>query len=139
MSALAFVVYGIPVSQGSMRHVGNGRMVHKPELIAWRDMVNLTAVNAAHQNSITLPLDGPLYIAATFYLPKPKRPAYDVPATKPDLDKLARAIGDALSPKTRQRVIAEDSRIVKWEIEKRYAVPGKERAEIVLVPQKVEF
>ena len=139
MSTLAFIVHGTPQAQGSMRHVGNGRMIHKPELLQWRNMVNLAAVNAARQNSITLPLDGPLYIAATFYLPKPKRPAYDVPATKPDLDKLTRAIGDALSPKTGQKVIAEDSRIVKWEIEKRYAAPGKERAEIVIVPQKVEF
>ena len=139
MTALTFTVNGTPQAQGSMRHVGNGRMIHKPELLQWRNMVNLTAVSAARQNSITLPLDGPLYIAATFYLPKPARPRFDVPATKPDLDKLTRAIGDALSPKTGQRVIAEDSRIVKWEIEKKYAAPGRERAEIVIVPQEVPF
>lgn len=139
MSALAFVAYGTPVPQGSMRHVGNGRMVHKAELIAWRVKVLQAALTAAPSYGITLPLDGPLFISATFYLPKPKRPKFEVPATKPDLDKLCRAIGDALAPKRGVRVLAEDSRVIKWAIEKKYAAPGKERAEIVVIPQSVPF
>ena len=40
---------------------------------------------------------------------------------KPDLDKLQRAVGDALAPYKRPGVLRDDSRIVGWHSVKRYA------------------
>nr|DAN37658.1 MAG TPA: Endodeoxyribonuclease RusA [Caudoviricetes sp.] len=58
-------------------------------------------------------------------MPKPKRPRWDVPAVKPDLDKLTRAVFDAL---TDAGVWRDDSRVVDMRVTKRYedaeAVPG---------------
>lgn len=117
---ISFYVPGKPIPQGSMTHVGNGRMIHKPELIQWRLLVHHLAVIAARRAGWTLPIDEPVSIKATFWLERPKRPRWDVPAVKPDLDKLCRAIGDALSPKNGAGVLAEDSRIVAWDVAKNY-------------------
>jgi crossover junction endodeoxyribonuclease RusA len=137
---LHFAVSGKPISQGSMTHVGGGRMVHSPELIAWRKKVAEVALLHARQTGWVLPLDEPVMIAAKFYLPRPTKPRFPVPATKPDLDKLQRAIGDALAPKKGMGVLAEDSRIVKWlDPEKVYARPGEERVEITIIRQEVPF
>jgi Holliday junction resolvase RusA-like endonuclease len=57
-----------------------------------------------------------------------------VPATKPDLDKLQRAVGDALCPSTGPGVLREDSRIVKWlSPEKVYAGTRGPGVEITVV------
>lgn len=132
-SRITFEVPGKPISQGSMTHVGNGRMIHSPELIAWRNKVAQVALIHARQAGWELPLDEPVHVGVTFWLPAPKRPRWDVPAVKPDLDKLCRAIGDALSPNRGPKVLAEDSRITTWrDPTKLYAQPGQERAEITI-------
>jgi hypothetical protein len=44
-----------------------------------------------------------------------------LPSRPPDVDKLQRAIGDAL---TKSKVITDDARIVQWVAGKRWAPPG---------------
>ncbi len=64
------------------------------------------------------PLDCAVAVHCVFYLPRPKsakKRAY--PHTKPDLDKCQRVIGDALEG----TLLTNDSRIVNWNVSKRYA------------------
>lgn len=131
-SRITFTVPGTPISQGSMKSVGKGRMIHKPELIAWRKKVAQVALIHARQAGWELPLDRPVLVKAHFYLTKPQRPRFHDAATRPDLDKLIRAIGDALSPNNGAKLLAEDSRIIGWQGLKYYATPGKEHAEITI-------
>lgn len=122
--SFTFRVEGTPVTQGSMVATRRGRgMRHTNHaaLTAWRNRITITAVNAARAAGVTIPIDQPVTVKAVFHLDRPKRPRFNIPATKPDLDKLQRAVGDALCPKNPAlRVLAEDSRIVEWQSEKRY-------------------
>lgn len=83
----------------------------------------MLTVRAARRAGWELPYDGPVCVKARFWLYKPRSPKFPIPATKPDLDKLVRAVGDALCPKHGLGVLSEDSRIVGWEATKNYVLP----------------
>lgn len=119
-------VEGIPAAQGSKKGFIRGRKVVLLEmdkkLPVWRATVEATARKAAGKG--WEPLDGPVSVAGTIHLPKPRTTKYKThPLGPPDLDKLQRAIGDAL---TKSQVITDDSRIVHWDIRKAWATdkPG---------------
>lgn len=97
--SLTFFVRGTPAPQGSKRHVGGGRLVESSKTLpAWQGRA---------------PIDTPVAVALTIYLPRPKRSRFKVyPAGPPDTDKLQRAVGDAL---TASGVIRDDARIVHWD------------------------
>lgn len=57
-------------------------------------------------------------VDVTFYLPRPKKPVALVPTGAPDLDKLQRALGDALEAAQR---VPNDAQIVVWNASKSYA------------------
>ena len=124
---LRFVVDAVPKPQGSMRaglRGGRVRVWHESgrELTAWRAWTYAAAIRAARTAGLTLPLDGPLAVSYEFRLPRPASVKRPLPCVKPDLDKLVRAVNDALGePGTLGRVIAEDSRIVDVSASKRYA------------------
>ena len=120
-------VPGRPETQGSTRCFmpqGSRKpvIVHdNRRLEAWRTAVTFLVKHAAHKVRWDTPLDEPVEVVATFYLAAPKRPRFELPAVKPDLDKLQRAIGDALG----NGILKDDSRIVHWDVWKRYgAEPG---------------
>lgn len=127
-----FSVDGVPETEGSTRafptQTGGVRVTHTKQaaLEGWRARVRAASLSAAVQARWPLGYDGPVEVRATFYLPRPARPRFAVPATKPDLDKLERAVGDALSEVRRggrvvQRgILREDSRIVRWAAAKEY-------------------
>ena len=115
MTAVSFNVIGLPAAQGSKKHVGRGIMVESSKALRpWRDSVTAAAM-AAHTGPA---LDGPLhlYVAFRFPCPASRSKAHRLAAanggarktTAPDLDKLIRAVGDAL---TQSGVIADDARI----------------------------
>lgn len=88
-------VPGSPAPQGSKRHVGNGRMVESSAAVGpWRERVAL-AVHACGWPILT----GPVEVWLLFVLPRPKSaPRRTPPAVKrPDIDKLVRAILDAIT------------------------------------------
>ena len=121
MTTLAFFVAGTPVPQGSMRAFGS-RIIQSPEVKAWRGEVTAEALTAAEAAGWEEPWDGPCALDLIFYLPRPKRPRWPWPAVRPDLDKLARAVMDALCPRDPDlRVLAEDSRVIELHAIKRYA------------------
>lgn len=121
---IRFFVLGEPVTEGSTKYMGKrgGRPIilhdKHSELAAWRQKVAQVAVLYARQAGWELPLDEPVAIRVAFTLAPPKRPRWSEAATKLDLDKLQRAIGDALGAKG--SVLREDSRICEWHAVKQY-------------------
>ena len=114
---LSFFVPGKAAAQGSKRHVGRGVMVEmSKDLPAWRTAV-ANAARTAHQGRP--PIDGPVAVALTVYLAKPRTTKFKTyPAGPPDADKLSRSVGDSL---TASGVIRDDARIVHWDAWKRWA------------------
>lgn len=99
---IALTVYGLPAPQGSTKAFMRRGMRH-PIVTAdcartkpWRQAI----VDVARQELRgRAPAEGPLSLGVTFYLPRPKSAPRRVvePATRPDLDKLLRALCDALT------------------------------------------
>ena len=121
----SIVAYGAPATQGSISFKGLNRR-GKPIMVAsgdkdlnrWRGAVAGAAIAALPSG--WQPLDGPLVMDLIVSVPRlaslPKT-LRRVPDTKPDLDKLARAAGDALGTDTKaahRPVITEDSRITAY-------------------------
>lgn len=105
MDSFSFFVPGEPITEGSTRAFASGQRVvvthdRGPKLALWRLAVQDAALKAAREAGWEPHYDGPVRVTATFYLPRPKSaPASRYwPHVKPDLDKLVRAIGDALAP-----------------------------------------
>lgn len=96
-------VPGIPASQGSKRHVGNGVMVESSKKLGpWRERVAL-AVSEVVEGE---PTRSTVTVACDFYFARPQshlRKDGSVRASapkrpgRPDLDKLVRAVFDALT------------------------------------------
>jgi Holliday junction resolvase RusA-like endonuclease len=119
-----FVVRGKPVPQGSLRALpGKGRAVGRivmpqsPELIAWRSIVAFSARRAWRRPPVR---DEPVAIALDFYLHRPASTKRAYPHAKPDADKLARGVLDALSAV----IYHDDAQVVDLLVRKRYGEPG---------------
>ncbi len=127
MDSFSFFVPGEPITEGSTRAFTSGQRVvvthdRGPELDAWRTRVKRAAQEAAREAGWEPRYDGPVAVAAAFFLPRPKSAKKRlVPHVKPDLDKLIRAVGDALAPYKQPGVLKDDSRIVTWRATKDYA------------------
>ena len=116
---LYFTAFGDPAPQGS-KNVYNGRLVEaSKKLKPWRAAVADAVFKAFVATSDERQFTEPVVIRATFFLPRPKSVKRWLPSVPPDLDKLQRALGDALSIDT--KVLADDSLIVRWETSKVYA------------------
>lgn len=133
---LTFEVYGIAQPQGSARaFMPKGARYpvvtsDNPKLKAWRDLIAGEASRALHGTGRCF--DGPIRICAAFYLPRPKSLAKkgDVPhITRPDVDKLARSVGDALTGV----VYRDDAQIVQLKVEKYYAAAGESPRAVIRV------
>ena len=129
---IEFTVDGPPCTQGSMRSttVGGRRVLYhdNAKLVPWRRRAFLAARDAMVRARV-LTLDGPVSVDARFVVERPKSAKKRAhPHTKPDLDKLCRALGDALTGV----VVTDDSRIVEWRARKEYGEPRTEvRVEVV--------
>lgn len=144
MKPVEFVVFGTPVPQGSKSAtVRGGRAVMynaTAGIPAWRTAITQVASDLGHAG---LRLDGPLHVHLHFFLPRPKSHFRangvlrdDAPywhTSKPDADKLTRAIYDAL---TVAGVIADDRLIASGTQLKSYTSgsPGVQIAIDTLTP-----
>ena len=111
-------VFGRPAPQGSKSKGGAGQMLEASRFLApWRAAVRLAAMrarsDAGHET-----LRGPCGVAMIFWMARPKDPKYEnYPAGKPDSDKLARAVDDAL---TMAGVWVDDALAVEVHVYKRW-------------------
>jgi len=127
-AVVTFRVDGLPVAQGSVRaFVAGGRAVvtygRGGTLGSWRQAI---AARAADQLGDRPPVDGPVRVVARFGLRRPRshygargilpRHASELVTTAPDLDKLARALLDALTGV----VYRDDRQVVELVLAKRY-------------------
>lgn len=128
---ICFFAAGRPAAQGSKRHVGGGRLIESSRQVGpWREIVRQAAIEAMAGRP---PIDGPVYLVQVFALPRPKshygtgrnsgrvkRGAPSRPPVRPDLDKLARAVGDALT----RVCYHDDAQIVNLRAAKYYVTPS---------------
>lgn len=95
---LHFSVAGVePVAQGSMRAPAAGVVVHNDgrKLRGWRELVTAAAREACRGRK---PWTGPVQLKLTFAFRQPRdRRGLQLKFTKPDIDKLERAVLDALT------------------------------------------
>src|SRR5690606_13365191 len=127
-TVLDFFVPGDPAPQGPKRYLGDGRIVESSKQDAeWRADVRHVA-DAVLQPRHEALWAAPVYVQLDFYLSRPKshygtgRNAQKIKESapkwpgRPDVDKLARAVLDALTG----LVIADDSTVVELQASKSY-------------------
>lgn len=120
---IEFQVHGLPIPQGSTRvWMVNGKPITTSSakgLGPWRRLV----ADVAQRYAPSQPWDGPVHIELQFGLPKPKsapKKRRVWPDKRPDLDKLTRAVLDALT----YVVFSDDSQVVEIHATKDYGAPG---------------
>ncbi len=113
-------VPGTAAPQGSKRHVGNGRMIESCAAVGpWRERVAL----AAHGHGFTV-RTGAVAVTLEFVQPRPvATPKKCTPPAikRPDLDKLTRAVLDALTG----IAFADDAQVTHICARKRLAAIGE--------------
>jgi Holliday junction resolvase RusA-like endonuclease len=130
MTRIEITIHGEPAPQGSKTRLRSGGMREaNPNTAPWRSTVTAAANKTMAGRP---PLVGPLELRATFAFVrpashyrsgrhagelKPSAPAYR--SSRPDLDKLVRAIGDALTGV----VYRDDAQIAIVRAEKHYGTP----------------
>lgn len=126
---IELTIAGVPAPQGSKVRTKWGVREDNPNTKPWRTAVAAEAIDVMNGAQ---PLAGPLELSALFYFPRPKShyrtgkhadqlkdSAPDYCATKPDADKLLRAIGDALTG----IVCRDDAQFVRITARKLYGTP----------------
>ena len=134
-NCLSWKTIGDPAPQGSKRYVGNGRMIEAcKRLKPWREQIIADAQALAVPETIT----GAVSVSLVFCFSRPKShlntkgqlkpsaPAYKV--SKPDADKLARAVLDSL---TIAGIIKDDALVYSLSVHKRYCV-GQEPPGVII-------
>lgn len=137
-----FTVLGVPAPQGSKTRTRWGMREANPNTKPWRQAVAAEAMTTrtAFHDGAHLPFpSGPLAVHADLLFPRPKshygtgrnasrlkETAPDWHTSPPDADKLARALGDAMTG----IVFRDDSQVACWTICKHYGEPA--RAEITV-------
>lgn len=120
---LAFTARGVPIPKGSMKHIGNGRMVDQTKTKPWMKAIRQASMLEAAIKGVGT-IEVPVSVFIEFYFPRPlaaKNRLYPHKRSVGDIDKLSRAVLDALQPtKTEPGVLADDSLVVDLSAHKRY-------------------
>lgn len=115
-------VPGLPIAQGSKNAYRRGERIVLVEsakrLPAWRFKVS----SAAREAGLVLLEREAVRVTLLFCLPQPAKPVRQFPTTKPDLDKLSRAILDSLTG----IAYRDDSQVTQLDAQKvyTYGEPG---------------
>lgn len=144
MTAIELRVVGIPQPQGNKTAFLNKRTNkivmtegRRPDARRnfhdWREAVRLAATDWLDANHHPPPIAGPIMLTIAFLLPRPKSAPKRIihHVTRPDLDKLGRAVLDAL---TISGLIEDDSRVITLMLSKGFAGSESPGARIHLSP-----
>ena len=127
-------IAGTPAPQGSKRALGAGRPGGKIRLVETAKGIKAWRAELVKGFRTMDTVDGPVVVKIVFVCPRPKATpktrATPPKVTKPDLDKLERAVLDALTIAT---VIADDSFVVTLHGHKRLAELGEPTGAMVHV------
>jgi Holliday junction resolvase RusA-like endonuclease len=128
MIVVDFHVLGLPAPQGSKTRMPNGAVIEGKSAVQrerhgnWRSAVAEAAKNAVSTHNLAAALNGPLHLTVRFRFPMPAGRAKRVheygsawKTSAPDLDKILRATGDAL---TAGGLIVDDARICQITVSK---------------------
>jgi len=143
---LQVFVEGIPAPQGSMNSfpfkrkdgsIGVSTTCANKNTEPWREKVERKIRSALIEKNVRLDAEDPLILHVVFSFPVPKSkvkkksgyPLY--PITKPDVDKLGRAVSDALMFATG----IDDSHIVQMTLLKAYVPDMTEAGALITVEQ----
>ena len=120
-------VPGVPRTQGSMEHIGGGKMRHSDALVAWRSLVKSEIARDMRLRNDVDPgsYRGPVAVRCVFVRGDGLG----------DIDKLARCVLDALEA---SRVIADDVQVVKLICDRVTTVKGRGDGAFVLVATVVD-
>lgn len=132
---VTLTVHGVPQPKGSLKAFpARGRrgvvvLADNPKLAAWHRAVRATALEVRGGNA---PFTGPVAVECVFLLPRPvsypKRVVHHT--RKPDLDKLVRAIFDALAANV---LFGDDAAVVDLRASKFYVRGGFSPGVVVTV------
>jgi len=141
-----FTVKGHPVAKGSMigQRLADGRVIVLDDFRGDRGRRLKEWMKAvAWEGRMTykgLPLAGPVAVRLGFRLEKPKSNKKQCPSQRPDIDKLARAVLDAIQTKAKWggTLIVDDSQVVELQVHKSWALPGEQGATVCVSPMEPE-
>lgn len=135
MTRLAFAAFGQPVPQGSNRAYGSRIVASNGHLLKpWRQTLASAAIEQAALDQVAQ-FTGPVVVRAHFYFRRPQHhyrtgknagllrdsaPDFPVNRGYGDLDKLQRAVGDALVDVS---ILRDDDQIAAWRSNKRWCSP----------------
>ncbi len=136
MVTLTFDVEGIPAPKGSKIRTRYGMFESSKRVKPWEALVTKAAVKAGDDAALLGPLTPPYRLDAWFYIQKPRttRAAFPVAPTVGDLDKLTRAVGDAL---TESGLIEDDRFIVTIFAEKAWAGGDEKPGAVIRISERV--
>lgn len=132
LRGLTLTVPGTPAPQGSKRHVGRGILIESSRAVGpWRERIAWVARDAMTKTRART-ATGAVSVDVEFVMPRPKStPRATPPAIKrPDADKLARAVLDAL---VLGGVYRDDSQVTDLRATKRLAEPDEQPHARILV------
>lgn len=114
---VTFTVEGQPAGQGSMKHVGKGRIIHASKRLGpWRQaIIDQAAKVLEHTDQLV----GPLSVIIVVHVKRPLKPKsrWAISRATGDIDKHARAILDALQI---SQLILDDAHVIYLNIRKHY-------------------
>ena len=122
--SITFHVEGTPAPQGSKVRTRFGMRESSKRVKPWRELVHAAATQAGDDACLLGPLTPPYRVEMWFFIEKPRtsRAKHPVAPTVGDLDKLTRAVGDAL---VSAGLLEDDRHIIKLTAEKTWAVGEK--------------
>lgn len=122
---IAFSVSGIPKPKGSMRLSRQGKIIPGDSKLKWWSKA---VAFAAHATTKTK-LSGPVSVSLRFRFVRPRNTKFtEAPYGKPDLDKLVRAVFDALT----SHCFEDDAQVCKVFSEKVWA--SKPGVDVEVIP-----
>ena len=133
---IAVTVKGEPIPKGSYSVDKRGNVYYhrSAELAAWEKQIRKVFASRIRQKDWPRFPTGPVSMMLEFRLRRPKTVKRDLPHVKPDIDKLCRAVFDALHG----IIYKDDSQITRVVVNKYYAVDVEDQGVTIYIDKIIE-